>query len=265
VNLSPSPYIAHDDSKRGNRAVSDEIAQIRALLASLELKIGVSPDEAALRDFAALELPEILSDVIDYLMPQLTPYEAAFYFYLFRHSILSSGTQHVRVSVRGIRAIVASSRSDADTGVSYGQVAASLKQLEDKKAIRKEAEPNREGTLYKVFIPEEIESCRLAMKERLIAPTPVSDPQAEVDYYNVRENRALIFERDGYQCQYCKKQLTRFTATLDHITPVSKGGGNEYDNVITACLGCNSRKTGKPLSDFLADADLRSGHASENH
>jgi hypothetical protein len=80
-------------------------------------------------------------------MPQLTPYEAAFYFYLFRHSILSSGTQHVRV-----------------------------------KAIRKEAEPNREGTLYKVFIPEEIESCRLAIKERLIAPTPVSDPQAETDY-----------------------------------------------------------------------------------
>lgn len=237
----------------GFRAVSDEIAQIRALLTSLELKIDVSPG-AALRDFAALELPEILSDVIDYLMPQLTPYQAAFYLYLFRHSILASGTQHVRVSVRGMKAIVASPRTDADAGTSYGQVAICLKQLEDKQAIRKEAEPNREGTLYKVFIPEEIESCLLAMKAKTVMPTPVSDPQAEVDYYNIRENRALIFERDGYQCQYCRKQLTRFTATLDHIRPISQGGGNEYDNVTTSCLGCNSRKTSKLLSDFLTDA-----------
>ncbi len=233
--------------------MNDEIEQIRAILTTLETRIGVSPEEAALRDFAALEIPEILSDVIDYLMPQLTPYQAAFYFYLFRHSILSSGTQHVRVSVRGMKAIVTAPRADADAGTSYGQVATCLKQLEDKGAIRKEAEPNRDGTLYKVFIPEEIEACRLAMKTKLGSPSPISDPHAEVDYYNVRENRAIIFERDGYQCQYCSKQLTRFTATLDHITPVSKGGGNEYDNVITACLGCNSRKTGKPLSDFMAD------------
>jgi hypothetical protein len=235
--------------------VSDEIEQIRAILTTLELKVGVSPDEVALRDFAALELPQILSDVIDYLAPQLTPYEAAFYFYLFRHSVLASGTQHVRVSVRGMKAITASARSDAKTGVSYGQVAECLKQLVDKGAIRKEAEPSREGTLYKVFIPEEIESCRLAMKEKLIAPDPILDPQAEVDYYNVRENRTLIFERDSYQCRYCEKQLTRFTATLDHLRPVSKGGGNEYGNVITACLGCNSRKTGKSLSDFYADVN----------
>ncbi len=97
-------------------AMNDEIEQIRAILASLKLKIGVSPDEAALRDLAALELPEILSDVVDYLMPQLTPYQAAFYFYLFRHSILSSGTQHVRVSVRCMKGIATSPRTDSDAG-----------------------------------------------------------------------------------------------------------------------------------------------------
>lgn len=74
-----------------------------------------------------------------------------------------------------------------------------------------------------------------------------------VDYYNVRENRHQIFERDGYKYAYCSKQLTRFTATLDHIKPVSEGGDNSYDNVTTACLACNSEKTGKPLGDFLAD------------
>jgi hypothetical protein len=134
-------------------------------------------------------------------------------------------------------------------------VAGCLKQLVDLGVIRKQSEPNRTGTLYKVLIPEEIELCRLVMKSEAIKPDPISNPQSEVDYYQVRENRTLIFERDGYQCEYCRKQLTRFTATLDHITPVSQGGGNEYDNVVTACRECNSRKTGKALGDFLADTN----------
>ena len=231
----------------------DEIEQIRDLLNALESKIARSPDEEALRDFAALELPDIISDVVDYLLPQLTPYEAVFYFYLLRHSIVSSGTQHVRVSVPRLRNIVTSPRADSGAGTSEQQVMTCLRQLVEKGVIRKESEPTRDGTLYKVLIPEEIESCRTAMKAAISKPDPVLNPLSEADYYNIRENRIVIFERDGYQCQYCQKQMTRFNATLDHLTPVSQGGGNEYDNIITACRECNSRKTGKMLSDFLAD------------
>lgn len=235
--------------------MSDEIEQIRELLNALESQVAASPDEAALRDFAALELPELLSDVVDYLLPTLTPYQAAFYFYLFRHSIISSGTQYVRVSIPNLRTIVASPRTDSESGTSYQHVSDCLKQLVDKGILRKESEPNREGTLYKVLIPEEIESCQTAMKAAISKPMPVVNPLAEVDYYNVRENRSAVFERHSYKCQYCDKQLTRFTATLDHLVPVSQGGGNEYGNVITACRECNSRKTGKSLGDFLADSN----------
>ena len=86
-----------------------------------------------------------------------------------------------------------------------------------------------------------------------IEKLPQVDIETDVVYYNVRENRHQIFERDRYKCAYCGKQLTRFTATLDHIKPVSDGGDNSYDNVTTACLACNSEKTGKPLGGFLAD------------
>ena len=79
----------------------------------------------------------------------------------------------------------------------------------------------------------------------------------EADLYNVRENRMKIYERDNYHCTYCGKQLTRFTATLDHITPVSEGGDNSAENLKTACLQCNSRKTSRPLGDFLAKSDPR--------
>src|SRR6266436_147781 len=77
--------------------------------------------------------------------------------------------------------------------------------------------------------------------------------EAEVDFYNVRENRIKIYERDNYVCQHCGKQLTRFSATLDHLQPVSEGGRNNYNNLVTACRECNSRKSAKTIGDFIAD------------
>jgi 5-methylcytosine-specific restriction endonuclease McrA len=79
--------------------------------------------------------------------------------------------------------------------------------------------------------------------------TPV-DEARELDCYNVSENRLRIFVRDGYKCHYCGKQLTRFSATLDHIHPVSEGGDNSEGNLVTACLHCNSRRGSQPVSDF---------------
>lgn len=107
-----------------------------------------------------------------------------------------------------------------------------------------------------MLIPEEIEACREAMRAQQSEQRKSVEIELDIDFYNVRENRHKIFERDGYKCAYCDKQLTRFTATLDHITPVTAGGNNSYDNLVTACLECNSKKTGKPLGDFLADRGL---------
>ena len=109
----------------------------------------------------------------------------------------------------------------------------------------------RDGTPYIVRLPEEIPICQQRKKEaNRIDTKPVTEKM--LDFYNVRENRLQIFERDDYQCNYCKKQLTRFSATLDHIHPVSEGGDNSADNLITACLQCNARKNSQELSAFLA-------------
>ncbi len=77
----------------------------------------------------------------------------------------------------------------------------------------------------------------------------------DIDYNNVRENRTKVYERDDYKCHYCQKQLTRFTATLDHVKAVAEGGDNSFENIVTACLGCNSRKHRRPVGDFLAETD----------
>jgi len=56
----------------------------------------------------------------------------------------------------------------------------------------------------------------------------------------------FLFARDGYRCQYCGKHRTalrgREFLTRDHIRPVSRGGGNTWQNVVTACSSCNNRK-----------------------
>ena len=144
---------------------------------------------------------------------------------------------------------------DADSGAaSFKTVQQAIEGLEKIGAIRQEGEPNRDGTLYRVQLPEEIEICQRRRAEQAERPS-ITATEREADFYNIRENRVKIYERDNYHCTYCDKQLTRFTVTLDHITPVSEGGDNSAENLKTACLQCNSRKTARPLGDFLAESD----------
>ncbi len=234
--------------------MKEKIEQIREILTEIEQKASAS-ESLSNSDFSALELPVVIQEIVDDLQPLLTPYDAAFYWYLFRHSIARNGSPHLRVSTRNLRtAVVKSSYSYAvENAISLGKVQDTLKSLETVGAIRKEGEPNREGTLYRVLIPDEIDACRKFRAERKAAEPQVDVAQTEIDYYNVRENRLKVYERDGYKCRLCGKQLTRFTATLDHVKPVVEGGDNSFDNLVTACLDCNSHKNRRPVGDFLAE------------
>lgn len=104
-----------------------------------------------------------------------------------------------------------------------------------------------------MLIPDEIEACRKFRAERTAAEPKPEVSESEIDFYNVRENRIEVYLRDDYKCRYCGKQLTRFTATLDHLKPVTEGGDNSFGNLVTACLDCNSTKTKRPVGDFLAE------------
>lgn len=54
--------------------------------------------------------------------------------------------------------------------------------------------------------------------------------------------RNTIFERDGYCCSKCGAVSE---LEIDHIMPVSKGGGNEESNLQTLCKTCNRRKSSR--------------------
>lgn len=59
-------------------------------------------------------------------------------------------------------------------------------------------------------------------------------------------SRKNILSRDNFTCQYCSSSER---LTVDHVLPVSRGGEWTWENLVTACLSCNSRKGHKTLEE----------------
>lgn len=51
-----------------------------------------------------------------------------------------------------------------------------------------------------------------------------------------------IWRRDQYVCQYTGKHLTKEDVSVDHIMPVSRGGQNTWENLVTCDKDVNVRK-----------------------
>ena len=54
-----------------------------------------------------------------------------------------------------------------------------------------------------------------------------------------------LFARDAHLCLYCGQQFSRYQLTRDHVMPLSRGGRDAWENVVSACLPCNVRKGGR--------------------
>ena len=52
--------------------------------------------------------------------------------------------------------------------------------------------------------------------------------------------RRNLMVRDDHQCQYCHTK--KGPLTLDHVLPKNRGGGDAWDNLVTACQSCNHKK-----------------------
>jgi 5-methylcytosine-specific restriction endonuclease McrA len=55
-------------------------------------------------------------------------------------------------------------------------------------------------------------------------------------------SRKNILIRDRYTCQYCERVLPSGELTLDHVTPRSRGGESNWENLVACCHRCNNRK-----------------------
>ena len=53
--------------------------------------------------------------------------------------------------------------------------------------------------------------------------------------------------RAGWRYEYCQSSIdyTTETFSIDHAHPTSQGGGDDLENLVLACQGCNSSKHAK--------------------
>ena len=59
-----------------------------------------------------------------------------------------------------------------------------------------------------------------------------------------------LFRRDGFMCMYCGNHFSARELTRDHVLPVSRGGKDRWENVVSACRPCNHRKGNWTLDEL---------------
>ncbi len=57
-------------------------------------------------------------------------------------------------------------------------------------------------------------------------------------------NNETLFARDANICMYCGGRFASQDLSRDHVTPLSMGGTDDWNNVVAACKRCNNHKAG---------------------
>ncbi|MDH5649550.1 MAG: HNH endonuclease [Gammaproteobacteria bacterium] len=65
------------------------------------------------------------------------------------------------------------------------------------------------------------------------------------EQYNPPLNNHALFARDAYLCMYCGTRHLSRELSRDHVKPLSQGGVDNWNNVVTACKRCNNHKAGR--------------------
>ncbi len=196
------------------------------------------PGGAADVAHVAEDVRGLLCDLVDLVMPGLTPYESALYLLLLRMSFLRDNSDTVRIGKKRVLERLGRS-SRAAAGISFAQVTEVFRSLELKGCIVV-GDTTREGTLYQVLAPREVPF----VVEKLASSFSTDD-----EHFTNPEKRLSLFARDDWTCQYCGERVTHENATLDHYVPQSRGGSHVKENLRTCCGACAAIKSGKSFEE----------------
>ena len=98
------------------------------------------------------------------------------------------------------------------------------------------------------YVPLE-NSAVLKMYRRIVLPQEHGSTRKRI-------NCNLVLSDTGLCC-YCGLKLKKHKdQTIDHVFPVSRGGGNRMENKVAACYLCNVSKSNKLPLDFLINDGL---------
>lgn len=99
---------------------------------------------------------------------------------------------------------------------------------------------------------------------------PSIEHQATLSYYKAPEtnSRSIVFGENrhtkqewdlkkhqyNYKCFYCREKIK---LTKDHLIPFSRGGKDDIENIVPACLPCNRRKRDMRVEVFKEGVMLK--------
>ena len=93
------------------------------------------------------------------------------------------------------------------------------------------------------------EKCRSKCKVAVAARSSrISATTKNEERLTVKQWEAIVTHFDSC-CAYCGNRPKKIT--IDHMTPICRGGAHVWQNVVPACWGCNAKKHIKPLGVAL--------------
>lgn len=75
--------------------------------------------------------------------------------------------------------------------------------------------------------------------------------------------RTRLAEAQNWHCAWCGRICTEHkgksnSITIEHVTPRSKGGPDEWENMVMACHACNNNRGTHSVEHFLASRQYHS-------
>lgn len=188
------------------------------------------------------EFAQVFAQYQDYLAPRLDVYEQAIYTYLFRHTYIE-GKREAVVGFKSARKKLGFGVGKVGSPPSEGVVYEKLRTLEAKGCLSVLGS-ERGGTRIRIRIPSEIPNVVPVRSTEL--PIDIENQ----DFFSIPENRALILEREDWQCFYCLAKLDENNHVVEHVVSRPKGNSS-YRNVVAACRRWNNRKGADDAEGFI--------------
>ena len=201
-----------------------------------------------------MDAKHFLITFYDHLAPRLDVYEQVIYLYIYRNSRLI-GDEEVTIGFKSARLKIGLGVGKEGVHLSEWVCYKRLDTLQEKGCI-KVLGTERAGTRIRLFLPEEIAG---------VVPDPEIEESIdieEVDFFEIKENRVRILEREEHKCFYCFRALDNNNYVLEHVVSRPEGN-NSYRNLVASCLKCNNRKGSFSAADYIRTL-YREGFLSES-
>jgi hypothetical protein len=108
------------------------------------------------------------------------------------------------------------------------------------------------GSFFRAIDWGQLLATSLAIAAGVWTLKTLAEAVLEIDYRGLCWNdlRQEVLHRDDYTCTYCGHRGNARTLEIDHRTPVSRGGGDDAPNLVTACWTCNAEKGSRTAWEY---------------